>query len=388
MAKRGENIYKRKDGRWEGRLFSPNFAGGRRSVYGHTYREVKEKMRTHLPDGPRFCRGSIADAVWKWLASREKVLRPSSAAKYRNLAGKHILPLLGKGRVAELREENIRAFARALAEGETNGGVPLTGKTVRDVLMILEKAVKLAGGPRLRIDRGELSGVSSGRKQVTVLSAVEQTRLEQYLLQDTDEKKLGLLLCLYTGLRIGEICAMKWESINLCEKTLSVTGTMQRLQLACPSGGRRTEVTESQPKTAGACRTVPIADFLIRYLRERKPKAPDAYLLTGCDRYVEPRSYENFYKRALSASGVPENNFHTLRHTFATRCIESGADIKTVSELLGHSTVRLTLDCYVHPTMEAKKNSIRRLLVSRQRIWSENGIVGQLLAEKGVFFAE
>ncbi len=198
-----------------------------------------------------------------------------------------------------------------------------------------------------------------------MLTDAEQYRLERYLLADTDERKLGLLLCLYAGLRIGEICAMRWKSIDLCEKTLSVNATMQRIQLADAQDGKRTAVIETAPKSGDSCRTVPIADFLIDRLREKNHFAPDSYFLTGSERYIEPRSYENFYKSALSASGIAKNNFHTLRHTFATRCIESGVDIKTMSELIGHSTVKMTLDFYVHPTMDTKKNGINRMALSR-----------------------
>lgn len=367
MSKRGENIYKRKDGRWEGRILIHAPDSKRISVYGKTYREVRDRMQEKkLLPGVVHCPKRVSEATEVWLASRERLLKPSSVAKYRNLVQRHILPLLGKLRICDLDRNTVSGFVRALSCGQTGSGVQLTRKTVRDVLMILEKSVRFAGELSFSVEKNELSGKTGGGKRITVLSEQEQKRLEEQLLTDTDEKKLGLLLCLYAGLRIGEICAMRWECIDLCEKTLSVNVTMQRLQIAGAATGQRTGVIESSPKSEDSRRTVPIADFLIEQLLKRKPRLQSAYLLTGSEQYIEPRSYENYYKRVLSAAGIPICNFHTLRHTFATRCIESGADAKTVSVLLGHSTVRMTLDRYVHPTMNAKQASINRMAMSRQ----------------------
>lgn len=367
MSKRGENIYKRKDGRWEGRILIHAPDSKRISVYGKTYREVRDRMQEKkLLPGIVHCPKRVSEATEVWLASRERLLKPSSVAKYRNLVQRHILPLLGKLRICDLDRNTVSGFVRALSCGQTGSGVQLTRKTVRDVLMILEKSVRFAGELSFSVEKNELSGKTGGGKRITVLSEQEQKRLEEQLLTDTDEKKLGLLLCLYAGLRIGEICAMRWECIDLCEKTLSVNVTMQRLQIAGTATGQRTGVIESSPKSEDSRRTVPIADFLIEQLLKRKPRLQSAYLLTGSEQYIEPRSYENYYKRVLSAAGIPVCNFHTLRHTFATRCIESGADAKTVSVLLGHSTVRMTLDRYVHPTMNAKQASINRMAMSRQ----------------------
>ena len=371
MPKRGENIYKRKDGRWEGRIMVQTPQKRLLSVYGKSYREVKDKMNeAKLHSNTKECKDSISDAVSLWLASKKQILKPSSLAKYRNLADRHILPILGKKRICELDEPTVLDFAVKLSLGQTSGGITLSRGTVSNVLMILEKSVKLSGGQDFMIDKKKLIVKPSGKRRVTVLTDDEQRRLEQYLLTDTDEKKLGLLLCLYAGLRIGEVCALRWNRIRLPEKTLSVTTTMQRLQTEEVTAGRRTEVTESTPKSEDSCRVVPIADFIVDRLRKLKPHSESAYLLTGNERYIEPRSYENFYKRVLVATNIPANNFHTLRHTFATRCIENGIDVKTVSELLGHSTVKLTLDRYVHPTMDAKQNSVNRLAISRQQIWS------------------
>lgn len=314
-------------------------------------------------------RRKVSEAVEEWISMKAKTLKPSSIAKYRNLAKCHILPLLGERRLCELNTATVGAFVQSLSEEKRGNGVPLHRSTVRNVLMILEKAVKLAGGQKIDVGNEEPIGKKDEKRRVTVLSDTEQLKLEQYLLTDTDERKLGLLLYLYAGLRIGEICALRWNCIDLSEKALSVMSTMQRIQITDASDGRRTEVIETAPKSDGSRRIIPIADFIVDLLYEKQPFSRDAFLLTGSERYIEPRSYENYYKRVLAAAGIAVGNFHILRHTFATRCIESGADVKTVSDLLGHSTVKLTLDRYVHPTMNTKLNSINRLAFSRQNRW-------------------
>ena len=371
MSKRGENIYLRKDGRWEGRIRISAPEKRLLSVYGKSYREVKEKLRDEKGrlagnDGKE----SVGTEVFRWLTFKEKTLKASSVAKYRNLAKKHILPLLGNMKVSSLREETLMSFLRKVCEGQTNGNRSLSQKTVRDILMILKNSLCLSGKfvfPQIAV--GTIPHAER-RKKIRILSVAEQKKLEAGLLSSPDGRKAGLLLCLYAGLRIGEICALKWENIDLQEKILTVTSTLQRLQLSEAKDGKRTAVILSTPKSAESNRIVPIADFLIPILRKLKPKSSACYLLSGAEKYIEPRCYENYYKKILSEGGVPHCNFHALRHTFATRCIESGVDVKALSEMLGHSTVKLTLDRYVHPTIRTKQACINRMALSRQKQWS------------------
>lgn len=375
MSRRGENIYKRKDGRWEGRIRVATGTKKLLSVYGKSYREVKEKMRLRKADVQRTeDKESVSDGISRWLAFKEKRLKASSVAKYRNLAGKHILPLLGSRRILSLQGDVISRFAHAVTEGDTNHATPLSPKTVRDIFMILRNAVRFAGGPALPETDAEFTARGEKRRRIRIFTLKEQQQLEESLFRETDGRKVGLLLCLYAGLRIGEVCALRWEDVRLYEKALTVSSTLQRLQLPEPAGGKRTAVVLSTPKSAESRRVVPIADFLLPLLKKLKPKDPAVYLLSGTMKSIEPRCYANYYKKILKESGVPYCNFHTLRHTFATRCIESGVDIKSLCEMLGHSTVKLTLDRYVHPTMDTKQSGINRMALSRQHLWSEDEI--------------
>ena len=186
----------------------------------------------------------------------------------------------------------------------------------------------------------------------------EEACLITYLCENMDMTMLGILLCLFTGIRIGELCALKWDEINLSEQTLQIRRTMQRIRVD-GSQGRKTEVKLCEPKSICSIRTIPLPDMLIELLSQYY--APGTFLLTGdSSRYVEPRTIQYRFKNILKACNISEANFHTTRHTFATRCIELGFDVKSLSEILGHSSVAITMNRYVHPTMALKAENMNR----------------------------
>ncbi len=364
MSKRGENIYKRKDGRWEGRITVCFPSSKKVSVYGKTYREVKEKLMNYQTTTLQFCNqmDTVASAILIWLSEKEKKLKTSTCVKYKNLSNKYILPRIGDVPVRKLTKEIVTNFFQSLSD------VGVSSKVVKDVFMILKSAIlHLCGTVDLILPDLSAFPKKSKLQKITVLSNHEQTRLETVLLDRLDEKRFGILLCLYTGLRIGELCALRWENINLCTKSILITKTMQRLQ---SQNGidkeKRTVIIETDPKSLDSMRVVPIADFLVYFMESMRPMTESAYLLTGTEKYIEPRSYTNLFKRVLKEAGIRDYNFHALRHTFATRCIENGMDVKSVSEILGHSTTKITLDRYVHPSLERKQDWLNKLADSRQ----------------------
>ena len=177
-----------------------------------------------------------------------------------------------------------------------------------------------------------------------------------------DSYALGVLLTLYTGLRIGELCALRFCDIDLEEGLLEVNGTMLRIRETRPNGPARTRLLIDVPKTRSSKRKIPLSQFFvteISALRRRAGRATD-YLLTASEQFIEPRNYYERYQRMLREAGLPSHSFHALRHTFATRCIENGLDPKSVSELLGHANVRITLERYVHPSLEGKRKFLER----------------------------
>jgi integrase len=205
-----------------------------------------------------------------------------------------------------------------------------------------------------------------------VLDTQDHKKLIRRVTQHLNRKNIGILLSLHTGLRIGELCAIRWDDIDLARRTLSVTKTIQRIYIKEIDGRAFTKITITAPKTKASVRELPLSSFLSAQLarlysaeKERILSASEAgtetYLLTGKADYIEPRSYRNYYNRYLRGADIPHLNFHGLRHTFATEMIRHGADVKTLSGLLGHSSVSLTMDLYVHPQMEQKRKCMELL---------------------------
>ena len=192
------------------------------------------------------------------------------------------------------------------------------------------------------------------------MSKEVQDRLVKYLLTDIDYTKLGILLCLYTGIRIGELCAMRLDDILINEKTIRVTKAIQRLQ-TLSNTDTKTRIVVTDPKSLSSQRKIPLPDFLISIIVNLNYRS-NAYILTGTnERYIEPRTLEYRFKAILKKCGLGNYKFHQLRHRFATQCVELGFDIKCLSEILGHSSVNITLNRYVHSTMELKKNNMAKL---------------------------
>jgi len=209
--------------------------------------------------------------------------------------------------------------------------------------------------------------VKQPQKQMRILSQAEQSLLTEYLLKESSNTGIGIFLSLYTGLRVGEVCALKWEDISFRDNCIHVHKTMQRIQVKSNSD-HKSEIIISAPKSAYSVRDVPIPDKLLLMLQERQ-NAPNTYFLTGkTTLYVEPRTMQNSFKSIIKKTGIAPANFHALRHTFATRCIELGFDIKSLSEILGHASVNITLNRYVHPSMELKQKNMNMLsdFISRQ----------------------
>lgn len=198
------------------------------------------------------------------------------------------------------------------------------------------------------------------QKQMRILSSAEQDILTKHLIAHLDFTNLGILISLYTGIRIGELCALKWEDISFEDKCVHIHNTMQRLQTKNISN-KKTEIVISSPKSISSIRSVPIPEELFRLMLEQKGIS-HSFILTGnANRYVEPRTMQNRFKAILKKCNIANANFHSLRHTFATRCIELGFDLKSLSEILGHASVNITLNRYVHPSMELKTKHMNML---------------------------
>ena len=193
------------------------------------------------------------------------------------------------------------------------------------------------------------------QKKIEVLNAAERTRLQSYLIYNENLTNTAVLLCMFTGLRVGELCGLKWQDIDLEENIIFVNRTVQRVNRSGFS-----EVIIGSPKSRSSVRSIPIPAFLKEILA-KQVCADDSYLLTGTSRPVEPRTMQNRFQSILKSCGIRKVNFHMLRHTYATVCIEHGFDPKTLSELLGHADASITLNRYVHSSMQLKQDYVNRL---------------------------
>ena len=214
----------------------------------------------------------------------------------------------------------------------------------------MKSALKLAKRKYRYSGDGEINAPAIRQKQVEVFSQLESQQITAAVLKKPDRSSLSYLLCLETGLRLGEVCALRWSDIDLAEGVLRVQRTVYRINY-----GKRTELVLQTPKSENSVRAIPLTAKMLSLLH---PLKASGYLLTGNDRAMEPRTLQYRFRSFLKALGIPTRNFHILRHSFATRCIERGMDAKTLSEILGHANVKTTLQMYTHPSMQAK----RRLL--------------------------
>lgn len=306
---------------------------------------------------------TITYGAWlnNWLSTKREYIKEATFANYQQAIDTHILPALGTIPLAELTEQKLQEVTLYwLKEGRCDGQGGLSERTVRGFIMLIKLSLKSAvkAGYLPSRDFEILYPKKNNSEQIQTLSKQEQAILTQYIYLHLTPKNLGILFCLHTGLRIGELCALQWKDINFENKTVTISKTLQRIFTRNKSGKGSTKIIITTPKTKNSVRTVPISSLLYPVLKHMQSNNPEIYLLTGKKTCTEPRTYRDYYNRLLKKLEIPHIHFHGLRHTFATRLIENGADYKTVSELLGHASVNITLNLYVHPQMEQKRKAV------------------------------
>ena len=369
MPRRGENIRKRKDGRWEARFPKGKNEKGKTiygAVYGYTYKEAKEKRRQTLVNPPvplQNCYdNTFGTLLTLWIADNKVRLKASTVYRYQYLIDTHIQPELGSKPVESITSAVINSFlASKLQSGRVDGSGGLSAAYVRSITLVINSALRFGMDQGLCSVAGlKINKPTIAPKELPVLSASQQSVLESLLQTDTDETKLGVLLSLYTGLRIGEICALTWNDIDLKNKVIYVRNTVVRIK--SPVGGSsKTQLSIDIPKTAASLRCIPICSTLLPVLSSCATKATSQYVVSSSATFVSPRTYDYRFKKLLDACQIPHINYHALRHTFATRCIEAGVDVKSLSEILGHGDVSITLNTYVHSSMDLKRTQLEKI---------------------------
>ena len=310
--------------------------------------------------------------VPQWLENSKIRVKESTYVKYVNLTANHILPLLGDIEAERLTTDTIEQFVQSRLNAGNKQGKGLAEKTVKDLLIVLKDICRYAALCDVYIPcRFELIRIRGNENEIQVLDKQTQFQLERFLMKDVyNLKKTGILLSLCMGLRLGEICALRKGQILYKDGILQVRSTMQRIQNFNAEvdwkgrENRKTRVIITSPKSACSVRDIPMPEFMVERLKRLKTSADDVFVLTGTSKkFVEPRTYENVFKRYLMECNMDIVNFHALRHTFATRCIEKGFDVKTLSEILGHANVNITLNRYVHSSMEQKRKWMNELTI-------------------------
>lgn len=356
MPRHGENIFKRKDGRWEARYVKEIALDGTKkygSVYARTYKDVKAKQQMCISN-PLACSSktklTVNEIMLEWLYERKNHIKISSYQKYSAIFSNHISEIIGELPIKFLSPHIIAQFTdNLLSKG-------LSRETVNLVLMVLGMALSYAK-ELYKVAIPEIHLLKSAKPQMRVFSQEEQQILVRHLLMQSDIFSFGILLAMFTGMRIGEICALDWQDIT--ENTIHISKTMERLK----NSDGVTEVMILPPKTESSDRIIPIPSVL-KHIIEQYRKPCGFVLMQKNGKFIEPRLLQNKFAKCLTECGIEKANFHTLRHTFATRCIESGVDIKTLSEILGHSDVKTTLNKYVHSSFDLKQKSVDKLSFS------------------------
>ena len=357
MPRMGENIRKRKDGRYEGRYADGYKPDGRlkyRSVYGKTYEEVKKKLHEAVAGKKVSVNGFssrilVSQVSDMWLQNKKPYIKQSTYCQYLSVMEKHINPFFKNTRITELNDAMMQDFLVGLMQRRKP-------KTVRDILTIFNQILNYAQ-ERMLCGKNVVKIVlpKDNAGTIKIFSPKEQQRLVEFLNRELDLQKLGVLICLYTGMRLGEICGLQWGDIDFNNHVIKVRRTIQRVRNEEGS----TSFLIDTPKTQKSTRDIPVTEFLMHYLCECQCNDLSAYVLTGSEQFTQPRTYQNRFKTYLRNSGLSDEFcFHALRHTFASRAIELGFDPKTLSEILGHANVSITLNRYVHSSMELKRRNM------------------------------
>lgn len=373
MAKHGENIRKRKDGRWEGRYIKARTNEGKAVwgyIYGGTYSEVKQILIQKKAECSFYQLSgknlSFEELAVQWLASISLGIKESTYSHYHYTLRRYLLPVFGKLQVRTLNEQVLEQGMLQIITPADHSHRPLGEASARECLTMLRRICKYAAHLRL-IRPMEIYVCLPQAKgnRIQPFSKTEQASVEEFVLKSPTVRKVGLLLAMQLGLRIGEVCGLQWGDFDLETGTLAVQRTVSRIS----TRDGHTKVVIQSPKTRSSRREIPLPGDLVPVLRKLRENAEsDVWFLSGnAEKPVEPRCYRKSIQICLRQAAVRKVRPHTLRHTFATTCLQAGCDIKTLSEILGHANANITLQRYVHSDIERKRKEMNRIFCPGRR---------------------
>lgn len=301
-----------------------------------------------------------SDWLDDWLIN---YVKPSSKLKtlirYGEIINLHIKPRLGEFEMDDLTPLILQRFITDLLKsGNKNTLKGLSVNSVNSIISVLKSSLSAAFSLGLSREYigNKIKRPKKTEKEVTCFTITEQKKIEQFVLQSKKIKLFGVLLCLYSGLRIGELLALEWTDVNFinCELTINKTCFDGNIE------GKFTRITDT-PKTFNSRRIIPLPKQLLPLLKEQRKKSNSKFVISNGDKIISVRSYQKTFASLLKKIGIEHKGFHSLRHTFATRALECGMDVKTLSEILGHKSPNITLTRYVHSLMEHKKNMMNKI---------------------------
>lgn len=290
------------------------------------------------------------EVLTNYISNAKTYLKYSTYTNYYNIIINHIMPKLGDYEIEKIDDDILQQFILdQLKNGRLDTGTGISNKFAKDIITVL----------KLTLDNHDvkIQLPYAPPKKIEIFTKENQIILMNFLQHNINHKNFGILLCIHTGIRIGELCSLQWKDINFSARLLYINKTMIRTYTK--EDGSILEITP--PKTRSSIRNIPLNSWIMQYANLLKGD-DDCYILTNTKKWIEPDKYRLYYNSILRKLNLPHLKFHSLRHTFATRCIECGCDYKSLSELLGHSNVAITMNIYVHPQMELKRKCVELLV--------------------------
>jgi len=369
MARRQRNIYKRNDGRYEARFIRGRDSRGKAiygSVYAKTYAKVMEKLEaakrtTASEKATPSHKVEVVRAVEHYLETHKILIKPSTYWVYHDYIENHIRPYFTNMSCGTLNQALMQTFVTEKLEKG------LSVAMMQSVFTFLKKGLE----GMVEANVFQICFPKPSNPRIDVLSVEEQRRLEAVAKESDDINRVGILLCLYTGIRVGELCGIKWQDVDFDGKQLHIRHTLQRIK--CKDNDTKTRIILLSPKSKSSQRTIPLPEFLLIILKEHQRESSGEFMLSKGGRAIEPRVMQYRFHRLLELAVIRQRSFHITRHSFAVRALESGFDIKTLSEILGHSSPIITLKRYAHVLDEHKRKSMESLAVVYNNANSEHG---------------
>ncbi len=363
MARKGRNIYKRKDGRWEGRVICGYDRDGKRkyhSVYGKSFNEVKIKMQKYIEKyGDMKIKGETIGYILNfWLEQKRENWKPSTYANYRKIVENHLMGYWAEMYPETLSADKVRKFIMTKKDDGLSCGY------IKNIYGLFQQALRYYENEHdnihYKIPIPEFNGKCEDRAKAKKMPSIETvSKIEKILYTKEIPEQAGLLIAINSGIRIGELCALQWKDVDLHTGIIHVNKTMQRVR-TYSSQNSETEIYIMKPKSNSSVRDIPLPSNLVKFLDQKKGN-PEEYIIPGKRvAYCEPRTLQYRFERFLKTNGFEGFRFHALRHCFASKCVELGFDAKSLCEIMGHSNIHITLQLYVHTSLKQKQSLMER----------------------------